>query len=409
MTRKRKLDLSCIPVRNLVGFDACTRCGECSIYCPTGGEAEEKEERTPRGKIRAIKKIVRTESNPLRRALAGEEKLDRMVSDLARNAYECSICGMCSEACPLSLKTIEMWESVREALVSSNLGPMENHMSLVKSIENYDNPWMQPRTMRGRWARQHKNILDANKAKADVLYYVGCTASYDPEIMNVAKNLAEISNAAGLTIGILGQNEKCCGSTLLRLGEVEKARRLAKENADIFRKTQAKKIVTACAGCYKTLYQDYPRLIGERLPIIHVTQFLAELLQDNRLPLKKVEDKVLVTYHDPCHLGRHTKMYDWPRNILAILPGIELVEMERTRERSRCCGAGGGLKTLDQELVLRIAKKRIEDAERTGASILVTSCPFCEQTLKDAAMKMGGEMMVADITDLVRNRIERGK
>jgi heterodisulfide reductase subunit D len=407
--RKKKLDLSRIPASSLVEFDACTRCGECSIYCPTGGEADEKEERTPRGKLRALKKVIRIERNPIRRAIVGEERLDKMISELARSVYECSICGMCGEACPLSLRTIEMWESVRESLVSSGLGPMENHMSLVRSIENYDNPWMQPRSMRGRWARQHKNILDANKVKVDVLYYVGCTASYDPDIMNVAKNLAEISNAAGLTIGILGQNEKCCGSTLLRLGEAEKARGLAKENADIFRKTGAKKIVTACAGCYKTLYQDYPRLVGEKLPIIHVTQFLEELLRENRLPLKKVEEKVVVTYHDPCHLGRHTKMYDWPRKILAMLPGIELVEMERTRERSRCCGAGGGLKTLDQELVLRIAKKRIEDAERTGASILVTSCPFCEQTLKDAAVRMGGKILVADITDVVKNRIETGK
>ncbi|MEM4264603.1 MAG: (Fe-S)-binding protein, partial [Thermoplasmata archaeon] len=136
MKGKRKLDLSRVPVSSLVEFDACTRCGECSIYCPTGGEAEEKEERTPRGKIRALKKIVRTERNPIRRALVGDEKLDKMISELARSAYECSICGMCGEVCPLSLRTIEMWESVREALVSSGRGPMESHLSLVKSIEN---------------------------------------------------------------------------------------------------------------------------------------------------------------------------------------------------------------------------------------------------------------------------------
>ena len=406
MAGDRRLDLAKVPIRSLIEFDACSRCGECSIYCPTGGEAAEKEERTPRGKIRAIKKIVRTERNPIRRALTKDEKLDEMISTLARNLYECSICGMCGEVCPLSLRTIEMWESLREALVSNNYGPMEAHRTLAKSIENYDNPWMQPRTMRGRWARQHKNVHDANRERTDILYYVGCTASYDSEIMRIARNLARIAAAAGLTIGILGQNEKCCGSTLIRLGEVEKAKAIAKVNMELFRKTGAKRIVTACAGCYKTISQDYPKLTGENVPIIHVSQLLAELLQEGRLPLRKPEESPIVTYHDPCHLGRHTAMYDWPRKVLALLPGIKLVEMERTRERSRCCGAGGGLKTLDQELVLKIAEIRVGDAVKTGASILVTCCPFCQQTLKEAILKTNTKIGIADITDIVIERLE---
>jgi len=373
----------------MVEFDACSRCGECSIYCPTGGEAEEKEERTPRGKIRAMRKVIRTQRNPVRRALTGEERLDRMTSDLARSMYECTICGMCGEACPLSLRTIEMWESLREAMVANGLGPMEPHSSLIKSIENYDNPWMQPRAQRARWAKRHANILDATKERVDLLYYVGCTASYDPEITLVADNLAEILSAADLSVGILGKEEKCCGSTLLRLGEKEKARALALENIRLFKKANAKRIVTACAGCYKTLRQDYPKLTGESLPVVHVTQLLAELIESGEIPMSSKADAVRITYHDPCHLGRHTKMYDWPRRILARLPGVELVEMERTRERSRCCGAGGGLKTLDQALALKAAEKRMEDAEATGASMLVTSCPFCEQTLREAARRRG--------------------
>ncbi|MDH4123264.1 MAG: (Fe-S)-binding protein, partial [Thermoplasmata archaeon] len=201
---RRKLNLSQIPVENLVGFDACTRCGECAIYCPTGGEVEEKEERTPRGKMRALKKIIRTERNPIRSALTSEEKMDKMLADLARNAYECSICGMCGEACPLSLRTIEMWESLRECLVDSELGPLEPHETLTKSIENYDNPWVQPRSQRGKWARNLKNIVDASKQPVDMLYYVGCTASFDPEVIKVAKNLAEIASSAGMIVGILG-------------------------------------------------------------------------------------------------------------------------------------------------------------------------------------------------------------
>jgi heterodisulfide reductase subunit D len=324
-----------------------------------------------------------------------------MTSDLAKTIYECSICGMCGEACPLSLRTIEMWESLREAMVANGLGPMGPHSSLIKSIENYDNPWMQPRTQRARWTKKHANVLDATKEQTDLLYYVGCTASYDPEINVVANNLAKIFEAAGLKMGILGKDERCCGSTLLRLGEKGKARVLAIDNVKLFKKTGAKRIVTACAGCYKTLYQDYPKLTGEKLPVVHVTQLLAEMIEEGKIPLKKDAETLRVTYHDPCHLGRHTKMYDWPRRILANLPGIELVEMERTREKSRCCGAGGGLKTLDLDLVTKIAGKRIDDVIATGASVIVTSCPFCEQTLSEAAKAKGERVRVLDITELV--------
>lgn len=404
---RKKLDISKIPIESLVEFDACSRCGECAIYCPTGGEIEEKESRTPRGKIQSVKRIVKTQRNPIRRRLVSNEKMEKMLSDLADSVYECSICGMCGEACPLSLRTIEMWESMRESLVASGLGPLKQHEALIKSIENYDNPWMQPRTQRDRWARTAKNMLDARKVPIDLLYYVGCTASYDPEVNIVAKNLADILSATGMTVGTLGKDEKCCGSTLLRLGEVEKARALAKQNVELFKKTKAKRIVTTCAGCYKTLFQDYPRLTGEKLPVVHVTQLLVELIEQGKIGLKETDKKELVTYHDPCHLGRHTKMYDWPRKLLNLIPGITLVEMERTRERSRCCGAGGGLKTLNQELAFKIAEKRIEDAEATGASILVTSCPFCKQTLVEGARRRGDKIKVLDITELVSDRIAR--
>jgi len=387
-----------------VEFDACTRCGECSITCPTGGEIEVKEERTPRGKIALIKKIRKIQNNPFRRAITSDRRYKLLLDTLSDSVYQCSICGICGEVCPISLRTIEMWEALRESLVESDLGPMELHKPLVKSIENYDNPWMQPRAQRARWARKHK-LIDASKEEVNILYYVGCTASYDPEVNKVAENLVRIFSAANIKVGILGKEEKCCGSTLLRLGEVDLAKQLAEENVKIFKNIKAEKIVTACAGCYKTLVQDYPKLTNQELPVYHVTQTLSELIRDGKLRLSYDGPVTVTTYHDPCHLGRHTDMYDWPREILRSLPGINFVEMERNRNLSRCCGAGGGLKTLNQELVYSIAEKRIEDAEAVGASVLVTSCPFCLQTLIEGARRRGSDIRVADITELVVERL----
>jgi len=206
---------------------------------------------------------------------------------------------------------------------------------------------------------------------------------------------------ANIDFGTLGNDEGCCGSTLLRTGLLEPARELAQKNIEMFEKASPSVIVTSCAGCYKTVRQDYPKVGKVNARVVHITQFVNELIDSGRLKLEKRVDAV-VTFHDPCHLGRHNLLYDEPRKILQSIPGIKLVEMERNRAEARCCGAGGGVKTAFPDLAQKISLLRVEDAERAGAEILTTSCPFCYQSLKTSIDAKGSKLKMMDLMELVR-------
>jgi len=400
----RKLDISKLDVLALMRYDACTRCGECTATCPTGGEAQDVELVTPRGKILRLREFYKSQYGMRAKLLGAKEISEEGLKELASRAYECTICGQCKTVCPAHLDTIEMWENMREFLVANGLAPLPAHEQIVKSIENYDNPWMQPRTQRSRWSKRIEKevkIKDATKEKCEVLFFVGCTAAYDPNIRDMAIDTARVLARAGVDFGTLGNEEGCCGSTLLRTGLLESARGLARKNIERFEKALPSVIVTSCAGCYKTIRQDYPKVGKVNAKVVHVTQFVNELLEGGKLKLDKRVEGV-VTFHDPCHLGRHNKLYDEPRKILDAIPGLKMVEMERTREEARCCGAGGGVKTAFPELAQKISALRVEDAERTNADFLATSCPFCYQSLKASIEAKGSKIKMVDIMELVR-------
>jgi heterodisulfide reductase subunit D len=296
-----------------------------------------------------------------------------------------------------------MWENMREFLVANNLAPLPAHESIIKSIENYDNPWMQPRTQRSRWSKKVEKdvkIKDANKERCEVLYFVGCTAAYDPNIRDMAIDTARVLGKAKVDFGTFGNEEGCCGSTLLRTGLLESARNLAQKNIERFERASPSVIVTSCAGCYRTIRQDYPKVGKVTSRVVHVTQFVNELIDSGKLKLEKRVDGV-VTFHDPCHLGRHNLLYDEPRRILEAIPGLKIVEMERNRAEARCCGAGGGVKTAFPDLAQKISFLRVEDAEKTGADILATSCPFCYQSLKASIEAKGSKLRMMDLMGLV--------
>jgi heterodisulfide reductase subunit D len=399
----KRLDLSKLDMAALLGTDACVRCGECTITCPTGGEAQDVEMITPRGKLLRLREFVKRQYG-LRARLFGPRDIgDDELEEFSRRAYECTICGQCKAVCPSGLDTIGMWENMREFLVANGLGPMPAHQQIVKSIENYDNPWMQPRAHRSRWSRRlEKDVVigDSLRERHEVLYFVGCTAAYDPNIRAMAENTARVLSRAGVDFGTLGNEEGCCGSTMMRTGLSESTEGMVLRNIERFEKASPSVIVTSCAGCFKTIRQDYPKYGKLPAPIVHITELVADMIDSGTLvPEGRVDQTV--SFHDPCHLGRHNGLYDQPRRILESIPGLRLVEMDRNRENARCCGAGGGVKTAFPELADDISTLRVVDAESVGTETLCTSCPFCYQSLKSAMASRGSKMEMADLMELL--------
>lgn len=358
------------------------RCGCCKDQCPMYTEILE-ETISPKGRNTVIRAMARGILEP-------DERVVRI-------AYSCLLCKRDELSCTAVLKNAEATEAFRRFLVKKGIPLLPEHALLAKSLENYGNPWQESKSARKRWAKdfQGKKIVPG---KTNTMFYVGCTFALDRTLQDSPKALARIMQRAGENFGLLFEDEVCCGSTAKRIGHSDLFDKLQKENEKRIRASGVKRIVTACAGCYKTLKQDYPGLAKD-IEILHATEYLAQLMKSGKL---KADARGLkVTYHDPCHLGRHTEVYDSPREILRSIKGLKLIEMTNSRELSRCCGGGAGVKTAYPEISQKAAVRRIKEAEATGASMLVTTCPFCVQTLSAAARAVGSPVDVVELSVLL--------
>ncbi len=420
-----RIPVEALPARRLVQLTACTRCGECLNWCPVYDQ-DPREDILPRGKAAEFLRLVRRQhglaarlaeredAGPIARLLAritGHRPVTRReLETFAAHLYECSTCGQCQIVCPANLDTVNLWEEIRRVVVMAGYGPLESQKALVKSVKSYDNPWQQPRTARAKWARRaRKEKLiadipkDIKKKGGKILLFLGCTASYDSNVRQVAISTVNILDALGVDYGILGKHEACCGSVMLRMGDPEYLR-IFRHNIELFNSLGIEALVTSCAGCFKTIREDYPKVGRLNFEVLHTVQFLARLLEQGRLKFTRAVEKV-VTYHDPCHLGRASGVFDEPRIIMEAIPGLELIEMPRNRHYSRCCGAGGGLKAGYPDIQNQMAQARVREAEATGASELVSCCPFCYQGLQVGITATGSPLVARDLSSLVETAL----
>ena len=364
--------------------EACVkcRCGCCKDECPMYSEILE-ETMSPKGRNVLIQALATGVLEPDERAV--------------RIAYSCLLCRRDEFSCTAHLKNAEATQAFRKYLVDKGLPLLPAHAMMVKSLENYGNPWQEPKTARKKWAKELKDRRVV-PGKTETLFYVGCTFALDRSLQEGPRALAHLMELAGEKFGLLLDDEVCCGSTVKRLGHAKLFEKLRKENEKRLRGTGVRRIVTACSGCYKTLKQDYPGL-SEDIEILHSTEYLSDLLTSGKLKLKNTPIKA--TYHDPCHLGRHTEVYEAPRSILRAIPGLKLTEMKSNREKARCCGGGAGVKTAYPDISEKAAIRRVIEAEKSGADVLVTTCPFCVQTLRAAAQNTGSRMDVLELSVLL--------
>jgi len=240
--------------------------------------------------------------------------------------------------------------------------------------------------------------------RADIAYFVGCTTAYRrPEI---AEATVRILNVADVDFTTLHPEEWCCGSPALRVGRRDLFLELARYNVEAIRRAGVTRVVTSCAGCYRALSQDYPKFVGDTpFKVVHTSELMAELITEGRLKLAR-EVPETVTYHDPCHLGRHAGIYEQPREVLKSIPAIKFVEMSKNRENARCCGAGGGVRAGFPDFAIKAAIKRLEEARDVGAESIVSTCPFCAHNLKDAIRESGSQLKFYDLTELVAKTIK---
>jgi Fe-S oxidoreductase len=358
----------------------CIQCGRCTGGCPVA---------------------LRT---PLRvRCFMYDSLNEERLEELSEKPeiWDCTTCFTCAARCPKGLEPLEVLIGLRSLQIEE--GKVQPTVrDALESIFKDGNPWGSPRAKRMDWAADlDVKILEPDaEEKTDVMLYICCTDAYDPRVMKVAQALVKVLKAANVDFGLIGDEESCCGSEVRRLGEEGLFEMCDEENVEMMNSYNVGSIVAISPHCYNTLKKEYH---GLKHPVLHYTELIAQLLEDGKLELK-TEMKKLITYHDPCFLGKQNDIYDEPRYILTRIPGAEFKEFDRCRERSLCCEGGGGKMWVETESKEeRLAEVRVEDAKEMGAEVIAVACPFCLLTLEDATKVKGvdEEMRVADILELL--------
>lgn len=326
--------------------------------------------------------------------------------------WTCTTCMACVEACPVGINHVDQIIGNRQHMVLMQGEMPHEAQATLRAIENRANPYGAPED-RIKWLQDLEVRIVQPGESVDYLYWVGCVSAFDPRKQKIARSLVQVMRAAGLDFGILGTAEGCSGDPARRLGEENLFQTLAKSNLETLRSIRFKVLVANCPHCFNTIKNEYPEFgnlgNGESPEILHHSVLLKRLLAHGSLQIG--EQAETFTFHDPCYLGRYNDEYDAPRDTLGKVKSLKIVEMERSRNKGLCCGAGGGHFWMDLKIGDRVNATRVEQAAQTGASKIATACPFCMQMLEDGVKITGreGEMEVRDIAEVIAANLTTGE
>ncbi len=398
----------------LIALDACTRCNRCENVCPvsqSGGPF------SPREFIQQMRSYVlrRYGFGARLRKLRDKAEKDRRKEDAFTKGeyWLCTTCRPCEAQCQVCAGGIQIIRETRRAIIEDGRRVPPEIRKALEGVSKYGNPWEGAREKRSLWFKE-LGVKDLSRGdEAPLLYFVGCLPSYDSRLQEVAKGIVKVLKKGGVDFALLGNEEFCCGDIGRRLGEDGLFEMVVEENYKRFKEFKIRDIITTSPHCYHIFKNEYP-LLREKLGIEafnfrvrHYTQLVASLIEKGGLDFSQNLKKV-VTFHDPCYLGRYNGHYQEPRKILEAIPGLRLVEINRTKENSFCCGGGGGRMWLEEgEIGGKISEIRVKEAVEIGADVLATACPFCLSMLEDGVKTAGYEevLEVKDLIELVAETI----
>ena len=393
--------------KHMLDFYTCADCGRCSDQCPANLVGRPLSPRFITIKARDYM----FKNYPLRGELKKSEPLIGSIYT-ADEIWSCTTCGACEQECPLGIEYIDKIVDLRRGLVDEGEVP-QTLQKPMKALGKRGNPWGKVEKKRADWTKDKEfaeecsvKVMD-NGDTTDTLYFVDSITSYDDRMVNIAKCTSKILDAAEEDFFILGKQEKDSGNEVVRFGEEMLFQQLKEQNVEAINESGAKKIIASDPHAYNALKNDYPEL---DLPVEHISEVIVKKVKDGTIKLKPVEDPSKVyTYHDPCYLGRHNGIYDDPRDAMAAIPGLQMVEMEKNRDRSLCCSGGGLMLFYEPHEEERMAVLRVQMAHEAGANVIVCACPFCMVNMEDA-IKVAGlddQLEAIELTELIEQHMEK--
>jgi Fe-S oxidoreductase len=415
--------------KGLLDMATCTECGRCQSQCPAWATGKPLSPKQVILDLRdhAFAKapyILATEEEREKLPDAVKAEAERpLVGTKAENGvidpdvlWSCTNCGACVEECPVDIEHIDHIDGMRRHQVLIESAFPSEASTMLKNLENKGNPWGMAEDRRADWITEldfEVPVVDGKIGNdVEYLFWVGCAGALEDRAKKTTKAIAELLHTAGVKFAVLGPAEACTGDPARRLGNEFVFSMLAQQNVETLNDAGVKKVVASCPHCFNTISREYPQL-GGNYEVIHHTQLLARLVEEGKLtPTGSIEEKL--TYHDPCFLGRHNKVYTPPREILESVPGVQATEMHRCKERGFCCGAGGARMWLEERIGKRINTERVDEALALDPDTVSTACPFCMVMLGDAvnAKKAAGEakqsLEVIDVAQLLVRSVRSG-
>jgi Fe-S oxidoreductase/nitrate reductase gamma subunit len=385
--------------KDLLDFDACTECGRCTAACPAHRVGKEL---SPRDIILDLQRMARAENADFAQPYLGAAPALSVEA-----MWECTTCGACVEACPVSIEQMPKIVDTRRFLVMEEADFPETMQQALTSVETRAHPFRGTAFSRVDWAQGLPIATIAEARDAEVLLWVGCGGALVERNQKIVRSLAQLLTKAGVKFAILGREEKCTGDPARRIGNEFLFQQMAEDNIATLDRYQTKTIVTSCPHCFNTLRNEYPQF-GGNYEVFHHSEYLARLVNDGKLTVEMPTDKK-ITFHDPCYLGRHNGVYDAPRELVQLSSSYAPIEMAQSRSNGFCCGGGGGMSFVDEPADKRVNQERARQVLETDAEIVAVGCPFCTTMLEDGINARRGdrEIQVMDVAELLWQAVER--